>query len=341
MIDVERIRHELALPDPAGTGGPYRIGVQVVLPAPERLQTRPAVFFCLPGGGVSKRYFDLGDPDNRRFSFAQAMAERGCITVSIDPPGIGDSERPEDGYLITPDVLSTAYEGAVRAMQGELREGFAGRAPMADFTSIGVGHSMGAMAVTSAQANSALFDALLVMGSGPYGLPEHLPPALRPLAADPSMARAEIAERMRAAGLPAYVELRSSEVSRTMLGSGDPLARVALREARAVLLAVPGFFVMIPGSWAPEAARITVPLMLVFGDSDICSEPREVPKWFASANDIRLVVLAETGHNHFVHASIGLLTRQIAAWINSLFGDADVRPIRASATEMEQLKCKC
>jgi hypothetical protein len=61
--------------------------------------------------------------------------------------------------------------------------------------------------------------------------------------------------------------------------------------------------------------------MLVFGDADICSEPRGVPVWFPGTHDITLVVLAETGHNHFAHVSIDALARRIAAWVHSLFDD--------------------
>jgi len=313
------------MPDPAGDGV-LRIAVQIVLPAADRLAARPAVLFCLPGGGMSKRYFDLGGDGDRRFSFAQAMAEHGCITVAIDPPGIGESMRIDDGYRIDPELLATAYEAAVRSTTDALRGGLAGRAPIAELVSIGIGHSMGAMTVVTAQARTGLHEAMIVMGSGPYGLPEHLPPNLGDLAGDPVRARTNIAARMRESGIPPIMDLPPSEASRAMIGRGDPAAREALRAARAPLLTVPGFFVMIPGSWAPEAASITTPLMLVFGDADICKDPRAVPAWFPAANDISLVVLPETGHNHFVHASIGALTRRIAGWIQSLFDGAGDRP---------------
>jgi hypothetical protein len=166
----------------------------------------------------------------------------------------------------------------------------------------------------------------MVMGAGPYGLAKHLPPILQDLTGDPARARAEVAARMRDAGLPAYVELRSSEESRAIIGRGDPDARAAIRAARTKLLAVPGFFVMIPQSWAPEAATLAVPVMLVFGDADICTEPRAVPAWFSGTCDITLVVLPETGHNHFAHASIDALTHRVAGWVHSLFDDAGDPP---------------
>lgn len=324
MTGVERLQHVLDVP--AADGGLVRVAVQVVLPAAERLAASPTVFFCHPGGGMSKRYFDLGDDDDRRFSFAEAMALRGWITVAVDPPGIGENEPIEDGYRVGPDFLTIAFEGVVHAMQRELRAGFAGRAGLDSFVSIGVGHSMGSMVMVSVQARSSPFDAVIVMGAGPYGLAKHLPPILQDLAGHPERARAEIVGRMREAGLPPYVQMRASEQSRAMLGVGDPDGRVAIRAARTTLVAVSGFFVMIPQSWAPEAAALSVPLMLAFGDADICAEPRGVPIWFTGTDHITLVVLPETGHNHFAHASIDALTRRIGAWVPSLFDGAGAPP---------------
>jgi pimeloyl-ACP methyl ester carboxylesterase len=182
---------------------------------------------------------------------------------------------------------------------------------------------MGGMVVGWAQAHFKTFDAVVLLGSGPFGLASHLPDPLRSLADDPACARAEIVSRVREMGLPAYMDMASPDGSpNSMFPGGNAQGLAALRAANAPLLCVPGFFVLIPGSWAPEAAAIQVPLLLVYGDGDILSDPHSAPAWFKSCTDITVVTLPDTGHIHFVFNSMPLLTRRVSAWIQAQINHA-------------------
>lgn len=320
MSSAHRVDKDIYLGDAVPDVPDATVAVRLVLPPAGKLAASPRAFFCAPGGGMSKEYFDLGDDTDRRWSFAEAMACAGHITVAIDPLGGGASAPVPDGYLLTPEAMAAAYAVAVRAVRAELAVGLDGYPPLPELLSIGAGHSMGGMVVTWAQAHCGLHDGLLVMGSGPYGLTEDLMEPLRPLAGDPHRARAEIVDSMRAAGLPPYMELRSSDRSRSIFRGGEAAGLVWLRPARIPLAMVPGSFVMIPESWAPEAAVIDKPVLLLFGDEDIGPEPRQVPAWFKASPDITVTVMPGTGHSHFVFPSFPLLTRRVLAWAAALCG---------------------
>lgn len=106
--------------------GPLSVAASIYLPP--RIPDRPTALYCLPGGAMSRGYFDLQAEGN--FSFAAALSARGYIVVTLDPLGIGESSRPSDGYQLTPEVLAAANARAVTAIQGELASGaLAARAP--------------------------------------------------------------------------------------------------------------------------------------------------------------------------------------------------------------------
>src|SRR5207237_922822 len=56
------------------------------------------VLFCLPGGGMSRRYFDLANG----FSMAEHLAARGYTVLALHHPGVRDSPPPDDPWALTP-----------------------------------------------------------------------------------------------------------------------------------------------------------------------------------------------------------------------------------------------
>jgi alpha-beta hydrolase superfamily lysophospholipase len=312
MTDV--IRADLRLPVRPVGGADMHIAVRIVGPGPDRLAPQPVILFCFPGGRMTKVYFDLDAEGDRSFSFAEAMAQRGIVTVSLDHLGVGGSSRPEDGYLLHPEVVADADAEAIAAVKEMFRRGAFGYPPLRDFSAVGVGHSMGGMLACWAQDRQKPFDAVAILGSGPYGLYEHLPQSLRPLADRPQAAREELEARLRAMGtapLPAPPVQRQAQ---TFFLGGDRRGVAAMAEARTELINMCGMFVMIPGSWAPEAARLQIPVLLVYGDQDICQDPASTPKFFTRAAAISLAVLPNTGHSHFVFPSRDQLFEMVGDW---------------------------
>lgn len=298
-------------------GGPLgrqEVAATFVVPPPATWPTTPVVLICLPGGAMSKRYFDLSPGDDRSFSFAEAMAAHGLITVAIDHPGVGDSSGPDDPYSLDPDAVAATDHAAVQAALATLRAGIDAGTPIDRCRVIGVGHSMGGMLTGLIQGRYARYDAVALLGAGPDGFRAQLPAGLQPLADDPVTARREIVPRLRAMAFPPLQRLERRGGGGSVFRGGDRRGVDALREAATELIAACGLFSMIPGAWAPEAAAIRVPLLLVFGDDDICPDPRGVPALFPGTGDITLLVLPATGHSHFVFPSRARLFERFASW---------------------------
>src|SRR6185312_11103522 len=99
---------------------------------PAVMGDRPMVFCCVPGGGMSRGYFDLQPPPALgNYSMVRHLTDRGFVVVTLDPPAVGESDEPDDGYALTPDVVADVH---ARAFDELL-------ARWPDATRIGVGHS--------------------------------------------------------------------------------------------------------------------------------------------------------------------------------------------------------
>jgi pimeloyl-ACP methyl ester carboxylesterase len=314
-MGVQTIRIDTtALVQIPGLEGHASVSARLVAPPLGELGPRPIVLFCFPGGSFSKDYFDMAGGDGEPFSFAQAMAHRGLVSVLIDHLGVGASTHPADGYLLHPDVVADANVEAVRQIAARLADGSLGYGPLADFAAVGVGHSMGAMLTAIAQARRRPFSAVAILGSAPFGHAQILPAPLRPIAEAPDRARREIARRMRDAGLPAYVE--PQDVAQApLLFAGVPQDGLdAMSAARTNLIRVCGLFAVVPQAWAPDAARIETPVLLAFGDRDLRQDLSGVGAFFSRSREVRRITLADTGHMHFAFPSRRVLFDEVAAW---------------------------
>lgn len=66
--------------------------------APQDVGPRPLLWVCIPGGGMSRQYFDLDVAgQGGAFSMARHLAAGGDLVVTVDPPGVGRSEGVIDG----------------------------------------------------------------------------------------------------------------------------------------------------------------------------------------------------------------------------------------------------
>jgi pimeloyl-ACP methyl ester carboxylesterase len=294
------------------------IAARIVMPPPEIRPANPAVLFCMPGGAFSKNYFDLDPNGSEGYSFAADMAERGHVVVAIDHLGVGESTLPKDGYVLHPDVVSATNNAAVSTIKEALHAGLDGLPPLPTFTSIGVGHSMGGMLTAVTQSHFRPYQAIIIMASSAYGLPDGLDTDFRALAHKPALFRAQLVPLLRSKKIGPYLPLDWSERSREMPNGGEPNGILALRGARADVIAPCGWTSMTPGSWAPEAASIDVPLLLFFGDDDLCREPHTIPALFKSCPDVTLHILPKTGHNHMVFASRKRMFKRIDRWLKDV-----------------------
>lgn len=314
-----RVESGIALPDLPSA----RIAVDVHTPDFRSLRSPPVVLVCLPGGGMNRRYYDLmpADGDNS-FSFARQMSARGFIVVTMDHLGMGDSDRPEDGYLLTADLLARANSQATDVVLRRLREGslVPGIPRLPHLLSLGVGHSMGAMMTVLQQAQAKQHAGIVLLGFSTRGLPEYVPAEARELAADPAAVRAQLPRLAKKMFVESYPVIRAGGQSNSIYGGGnaDPRAVEAIKAARGPLLPVPAFMSMLPGNVAPEAAQIEVPIFLGLGERDMAGPTHQIPAAFTNSRDVTLHILKEAGHSHFLFPSRDGLFERLALWIRAV-----------------------
>lgn len=304
--------------------GALEIAVEVF--APEN--PRPVALICLPGGAMTRRYFDLMPPDapaGDSFNFARQMAARGYISVLIDHLGVGESSRPADGYALSAEVVAQANAAATSEALRKLCNGSAinGLRPISRIESIGVGHSMGAMLTVIQQAQYGQHSGIAVLGFSTRGLPEYLSAEARALAVDPAALRRELPRLAKEMFGEPYPKIgRSSDGSQLYAGLHAEEAGIqAIKAARERLLPVPAFHSMLPGNVAGEAARITVPVFVGLGELDIAGPPLEAPKAFTASPAVSFHLMPATGHSHFLFAARGGLFDALAVFARQVTGD--------------------
>ncbi len=302
--------------------GPLQVAAEVWLP--DAGGNPPGtVLICLPGGGMNRRFYVLESSDgDNSFSFAHQMRARGFIVVLIDHLGIGESDRPADGYALTPGRLAQANAQATEHILALLRQGklTTSLPALPRLKSIGVGHSMGAMMTVLQQAQYRQHAAVALLGFGTKGLPEYLKPEVRELAANPEAVRAQLVRLAREMFVVPYPRVSRSPRGNDLYGSGnaDPKAVGALKEALDVLLPVPCFMSILPGNVAPEAARIEAPVFIGVGERDMVGPPQDTPASFPASRSVVLHVLPEAGHSHFLFPARAGLFNRLADWAKSV-----------------------
>jgi alpha-beta hydrolase superfamily lysophospholipase len=277
-----------------------------------------AIAVCLPGGGMSRRYFDLDVPATLGdYSMARYLAERGVVVVTLDPPAVGESDRPDDGYSLTSDVVADVNSYAISAVLAGLRSGklVAGLPPLPSTWTVGLGHSAGAYLTVVQQARHRSYDALALLGFAGGGLDSHLTDDERRYAGDPAGLRLAIADLVKVRfGRP--LPGGSTTVSDFLIrGQIPPEARSAIGAASAPLLALVGLTTMVPGSSAEELAAIDVPVLIGVGELDITGDSHLIPTQLPNCPDITLYVVPGAGHNHNVEANRTLLWDRVARWV--------------------------
>ena len=268
---------------------------------PAELSVGPVVCCCVPGGGMSRGYFDIQAPPSvGNFSMARHLVERGVVVITLDSPGVGESDVPDDGYTLTPDVVADVN---ARAFDQLLEE-------WPDAHRIGVGHSAGALLTVVQQARHRSYDALGLFGFGRGG---HDQFALTPEERDQAGGIVELTRTRFGDPLPGG---GSTATSPFLLGGMEvpPEALDALGAVKTRLLGVVGLTSMIPGSVDAEMAAVDVPVFLALGEHDIAGDPHTIPACFTGSNDFTLFVLPGTGHNHNVAPERELLWERFVVW---------------------------
>jgi pimeloyl-ACP methyl ester carboxylesterase len=300
---------------------------------PEGRHRQLVLACCLPGGGMSRRYFDLRaatsfgettEADRQsgpNYSMATHLVRAGFAVATIDHPGVGESGRPDDGFTLTPQVIADVDAHAVELVRKGLESGTLvdDVGPIVITRTIGVGHSAGAIVTVHLQARHGLYDGLALLGFGGRGWREQLTDEELAVADDPEAIRASIVELARERFGEALPMPRRGSSDLLVASPMAPEAHAALVDARTNLLAVLGLSSMIPGSMRPDIDAVDVPVFIGVGERDIAGAPRRIPESFPRSNDITVFVLPGAGHNHNVHADREVLWERVVRWVRAAF----------------------
>jgi len=274
------------------------------------------VLFCFPGGGMSRRYFDLSADG---YSFAEYAVDRGYVVVLVDHPGVGESDAPDDGWALTPQVVARVNAAAVSRLVEMLRTGTVEGLPALDpLLTLGVAHSAGSLILIHHQSAHPQFDGVVLLGWSSHGLPDYLDPAERALASQPDLFLPRLVEGAKKRNAEPLATMSRGGSRMYVANSMSPEAHEALVDARTRLLTVVGYASMIPRSAATATAAIDVPVFLGVGDKDIAARPHELPAEFPASRDITLFVLEDSGHNHNVEPNRVQLWDRILGWSDEL-----------------------
>jgi pimeloyl-ACP methyl ester carboxylesterase len=323
-IGVQRIELDVSSAAPPGA---RTLVAELFAPEAGRLAEPPVLLACLPGGGMSRRYFDLRVPGDGGYSMARHLASRGFLVATLDPLGVGESDSPDDGWTLTPERLAQVHASALAQLRARLAAGGLAPAlpPVADLVSIGVGHSAGALLTVYQQAASRCHDAIALLGFAGCGLPAALTEPERRYAGDPAathrdlaaLARARFREPLPGGGTAASEYLIAVPV--------PDAARHAIAEASSRMLSLVGQLSLIPGASRPQLEAIDVPVFLGVGERDILEAPHAIPAEFPHSGDVTLYVVRGSGHNHNVAPTRARLWDRLAAWAHAQAAAARAR----------------
>jgi len=282
------------------------------------------VLVCMPGGGMSRRYFDLqAEGAGDSYSMAAHLAGRGVVVVLLDHPGVGESDVPHDAYTLTPATVAAIDAAAVATLLDRLRAGTLaeGVAAIPLFVPVGCGHSMGGLVTVWMQAGHRTYEAVALLGFAGSGLLSHLTEAERAYVDDPEGVARDLAPLVATRfGAP------RSRGGRTGTGSSPFLlavdvpdnAKAAIGASGSVLLTLCGLTSMIPGASRPALNAVDVPVFIGVGEHDITGAAHQIPAQFPSSRDITLFVCPGSGHNHNVAPTRTELWDRLLGWLRQV-----------------------
>ena len=284
---IRRLELEVDVTEATGLGELATVALTVHLPAQETLAQRPVVCFAKPGGGYSRAYYTASLPgpnDSARSAEADWHATRGWVFVSIDHLGVGGSSTHHDPARLSYTPIAAANHAAEldvlrRLADGTLAQGFpALTAPL----KLGIGQSMGGALTVVQQARHQTYDGIAVLG---YSAVHTHPPTApgTPTLTLPWVPRDATPE------LPVIVNGPALAIS--VMAIGDPRSGPAMawgfhyddipaevietdmtdfptrcghppEWASATLPLATALWSTTPGAIAPEAASITVPVLV-------------------------------------------------------------------------------
>jgi pimeloyl-ACP methyl ester carboxylesterase len=309
--------------DVSGLGISGCDSVQLDLFVPHHPGDAPVIWCCVPGGGMSRAYFDLDVPSEfGEFSMARAAAGRGVVVLTIDPPGVGGSDVPDDGYELTPRVAAAVLDAVTTEMIGRLASGSIPDVdPISCGPTVGVGHSAGGLLVSCQQAHHGSYDALVILGFSDTGLEQVLNDAERAVIGRPDKLLGALPDLVRerfGEPLPQRPGVDLDPRPSDGLADANLAVKAAGERAAGRLLGLVGLMTIIPFSMKPELDEIDVPVFAAMGEYDIAGDIGLLVGQLPACTDLTLFRLLGVGHNHNESGSRLHLWDRMLRWSEAL-----------------------
>lgn len=278
--------------------------------APTQSVENSVLLICLPGGGSSALYFDL-HPDH---SFTQNITALGHHIITMDHPGTASNKNALGTDFLTPRKAADNIHLSLMHFIDSLE--------LSHLPLIGIGHSMGGMTTTLIQARHNIYKAIALFGSSAGGLDWGLSDEEKLYINKPDELERDLEKLTIGKFGRAFTEIPAGPSGKSITFGGETQALTqALRKAACELFGAGGMMSMVRGSFSQEVLAINVPIFFAFGDHDIGIPPSEAPKAYVNAPETELLILPETGHNHFAFKSISLLSERFHDWLSKLSGN--------------------
>jgi pimeloyl-ACP methyl ester carboxylesterase len=317
MLDLE-----IDVTDVTGLGEPASIALTVTLPDPRRLADPPLVCFAKPGAGLARAYFTEDLPGPAHGAQAAWHAERGWVFVAVDNLGAGASSTHEPEHTASYATVVRAAHTAEQEVLAQLRAGtLTPELPaLADPIVVGIGQSMGACLTVVQQAHHRSYDGIAVLGYSVLHTQPPTPPG-RPAGVMPWRPRDAPATVLNEAAVArdgrtgaehlqdATWSFCADDVDPSVMRFGDSSAPWGSSTIPSLIATV-----TTPGSVAPEAAAIDVPVLLAMGDRDVVVDPAGEPRAYRSSSSVDLFVCPTMGHLHNFASTRVLFWQRIHTW---------------------------
>lgn len=323
---MQVIERRLDVTSVAGLGERAEMAVTIHLPDPAALPDRPVAIFACPGGGYSRRYFDLQLAGHEGYSEAKWHASRGTIHVAIDHVGVGESTVP-DLSKISFQTLAATHDACVRQVlealrSGTLATGFPKTAPF----SVGMGQSMGGGVSILTQGRFATFDAIAPCGVSAIhtALPQRDPASFEQgvrrfdAVADGSVTNHVDHDHEGVDYVYAFHwEDVPGDIIRADMRGGYPIRRTS-PDFGSLTIPHCAVTMMLPGAFAADAAKVTVPVLIANGERDTCPVPHAEASAYSASRDVTIFIAPTMAHMHNFASTREQLWKRLHDWSRML-----------------------
>lgn len=319
----------------ANLGERVEMAVSLYLPDPARLPDRPVAIFACPGGGYSRHYFAMRFEGHEGYDEAAWHVARGTIYVTIDHVGVGESTIP-DLAKIDFQTMAATHDACVRQIADALREGTAagGFPPVPTLFTVGMGQSMGGGVSILAQGRFATFDAIAPCGVSAIhtALPQRDQTAFEQgKARFDAVAEGKVKSHLEAEhqGVDYLYAFHWEDVPADILEE-DMKGGYPIRQTSPVFgsLTIPYCAVqmMLPGAFAADAAKVSVPVLVANGERDTCPDPHAEAACYPASGDVSIYIVPTMAHMHNFASTRELLWRRLHSWSRMVAANSIVEP---------------